>query len=171
MIVTARVGLVIFLAVVVQTVFVAPFDIGGARGDIVLLVAIAAALESDAERGAIVGFAAGLSFDLLLNTPVGLSALTYCLVGYLVGTFQSSVLRSTWWIPVVGTIVASAIGVLLFAVLDEVVGQATVDVDRLPGIVAYVAILNGVLSRPFRWVLRRALADPSSSSRDRLFLR
>ena len=115
--------------------------------------------------------AAGLSFDLLLNTPVGLSALTYCLVGYLVGTFQSSVLRSTWWIPVVGTIVASAIGVLLFAVLDEVVGQATVDVDRLPGIVAYVAILNGVLSRPFRWVLRRALADPSSSSRDRLFLR
>ena len=72
---------------------------------------------------------------------------------------------------VLGTILASALGVLLFAVLDEVVGQATVDVQRLPGIVAYVAILNGVLSRPFRWVLRRALADPTSSSRDRMFLR
>ena len=170
MITAAKVGLVIFLAVAIQTSFVAPITVFGARGDVVLLVAIAAGLEGDAERGAIIGFAAGLTFDLLLNTPVGLSALTYCLIGYVVGTFQSSVLRSTWWIPVLATVLASALGVLLFAVLDQVVGGATVEPARLPTIVAVVAILNGVLSRPFRWVLRRALAE-QSAPRDRFFLR
>jgi len=170
MITAAKVSLVVFLAVCLQVIVIGPLSIGGARGDVVLLVAIAAGLESDAERGAIVGFAAGLTFDLLLDSPVGLSALSYCLVGYLVGTFQGSVLRSTWWIPVLGTIIASVIGVVVFATLDLVVGQATVTWDRLPGIVAMVAVVNGLLSRPFRWALRWALADPTAA-RDRFFLR
>jgi len=166
----AKVALVIFVVVAIQTSFVAPLSIGSVRGDIVLLVAIAAGLESDAQRGAIVGFAAGLTFDLLLNTPVGLSAATYCLVGYVVGNFQSSVLRSTWWIPVLATMVASAMGIVLFAILDAVLGQATVDWGTLPAIVGVVALLNGLLSRPFRWALRWALADPSAP-RDHFFLR
>jgi len=166
----AKVALVIFVAVALQTTVIAPLSIGGARGDVILLVAIAAGLESDAQRGAIIGFAAGLTFDLLLNTPVGLSALTCCLVGYVVGSFQGSVLRTTWWIPVLGTVVASAIGVVLFAVLDVVLGQATFEPGRLPTIVAVVAVINGLLSRPFRWALRWALAD-ATASRDHFFLR
>ncbi|MEJ7585361.1 MAG: rod shape-determining protein MreD [Acidimicrobiales bacterium] len=165
-----RVFLVIFFAIVLQTSVVAGLPLAGARGDIVLLVAISAGFESDAERGAVVGFAAGLVFDLLLNSPAGLSALTYCVVGYVVGRFNSSVLRSTWWIPVVGTMVASAFGVLLFAAMDEILGQATVDAARLPTIVAVVASVNGVLSRPMRWVMRRALA-PSTRSRDHFSMR
>jgi len=156
-----RVAVVLFLAIVVQASFIARLPVAGARADIVLLCAIAAGFESDASRGAIVGFAAGLTFDLLLNTPVGLSALTYTLVGYLVGMFQGSVLRSTWWIPVLATLVASAFGVLLFAALDRVLGQATVDPGRLPTIVAVVALTNGLLSRPARWAMRRALAEPA----------
>lgn len=165
-----KVAAIIVVAIGVQTSLVAPLSIGGARGDIVLLVAIAAGLEGDADSGAIVGFAAGLTFDLLLDSPVGLSALTYCLVGYLVGTFQGSVLRSTWWIPLLATVGASALGVVLFATLDQVLGQATIDASRLPVIVAVVAAVNGLLSRPFRWALRWALADSSVRS-DRHFLR
>jgi rod shape-determining protein MreD len=165
-----KVALVIFTAVLLQVTVVANLPIADVRGDIVLLVAIAAGLESDAEHGAIVGFFAGLTFDLLLDTPVGLSALTYCLVGFLVGTFHSAVLRATWWIPVLVTMVASAIGVLIFALLDQVLGQATVDPTRLPAIVTVVAVLNGLLSRPARWAVRHALSD-SSHTTDRVFLR
>lgn len=170
MLTVVRVGLVIFVAVLVQVSLVAGLPVAGARGDIVLLVAIAAGFEGGAERGAVVGFTAGLVFDLLLNSPAGLSALTCCLVGYVVGRFNTSVLRSTWWIPVAGTMLASAFGVLLFAVLDEILGQATVDIARVPTIVAVVALLNGALSRPFRWVLRRALA-PTLHSRDHFSMR
>jgi len=164
------VGIVVFVVIVVQASFVSRFPVLGARGDIVLLVAIAAGLEGNAQRGAVVGFAAGLVFDLLLTSPAGLSALTYCLVAYLVGSFHASVLRSTWWIPLAATVMASALGVMLFALFDQVLGEATVEAGRLPAIVAVVAVLNGLLSRPARWAMRWALAD-TSRSRDRMFLR
>ena len=106
MITWLKVALVIFTAVLLQVTWVAKLPIADVRGDIVLLVAIAAGLESDGEHGAIVGFFAGLTFDLLLDTPVGLSALSYALVGFVVGTLQSKVLRATWWIPVVATMLA-----------------------------------------------------------------
>jgi rod shape-determining protein MreD len=165
-----KVALVVFTAVLLQVSVVARLPIADLRGDIVLLIAIAAGLESDGEHGAIVGFVAGLTFDLLLDTPVGLSALSYCLVGFVVGTFQGAVLRATWWIPVLATVLASALGVLIFALLDQVLGQATVEVTRLPAIVAVVAVLNGILSRPARWAMRHALSD-SSHATDRVFLR
>jgi rod shape-determining protein MreD len=166
-----KVALVVFTAVLLQVSVVARLPVAhDLRGDVVLLVAIVAGLESDGEHGAIVGFFAGFTLDLLLDTPVGLSALTYCLVGYVVGTAHSAVLRATWWIPVLVTVVASAVGVLIFAVLDEVLGQATVEPARLPAIVAVVAALNGLLSRPARWVLRHALSD-SGHATERVFLR
>ena len=158
-----RIGLVVFAAIVVQTSFVAGLPIAGARGDIVLLVAIAAAFESEAERGAVVGFTAGLAFDLLLNSPAGLSALTYCVIGYLVGRWNTTVLRTTWWIPIVGTMVASAAGVVLFAVLDEILGREVIDTAGLPTVVAVVAIINGAWSGPVRWAVRRAMAPPARS--------
>jgi rod shape-determining protein MreD len=165
-----KVALVVFTAVLLQVSVVARLPIADVRADIVLLVAIAAGLESDAEHGAIVGFFAGLTFDLLLDTPVGLSALTYCIVGFVVGTFQGAVLRTTWWIPVAATVLASALGVVIFALLDQVLGQATVEPTRLPAIVAVVALVNGLLSRPARWALRHALSD-SSHVTDRVFPR
>ena len=91
-------------------------------------------------------------------------------MGFAVGTFQGAVLRTTWWIPVLATMLASALGVLMFALLDAVLGQATVEPARLPAIVAVVAVLNGLLSRPARWALRHALSD-SSHATDRVFLR
>jgi rod shape-determining protein MreD len=168
----ARVAAVVFLTILVQVSFVARFPVFAARGDVVVLLAVVAGIEGNAERGAVVGFASGLVLDLLLDSPVGLSALTYCLVGFLVGTFHTSVLRSAWWIPVVTTVLASVIGVLAFAVLDEVVGSASVEPGRLPAIVAVVALLNGVLSHPARWVMRLAFAVPASEpNRDRFSIR
>ena len=75
MITWLKVALVIYTAVLLQVSVVALLPVADVRGDIVLLVAIAAGLESDGEHGAIVGFFAGLTFDLLLDTPIGLSAL------------------------------------------------------------------------------------------------
>ena len=105
-------------------------------------VAIAAGLAAGPERGAVVGFAAGLAFDLLLQTPFGLSALTYALVGYLVGRLQDSVLRAAWWIPVATAAAASAVGVILFAVLGTVVGEDLVGCGSSCGSALVVAVLN-----------------------------
>ena len=170
MITWLKVALVIFTAVLLQVTR------RGERcrsptcaGDIVLLVAIAAGLESDAEQGAIVGFFAGLTFDLLLDTPVGLSALVVQ-PGRVRGRHVAGLgaARRPGGSPSWSRCWPARSAVLIFALLDEVSGQATVDPARLPAIVGVVAVLNGLLSRPARWAMRHALSDsampPTASS-------
>jgi rod shape-determining protein MreD len=154
--VAAKGFLVIVLALTLQTALVADIRIFGAIGDVMLLVGIAAGIAGGAERGAAFGFAAGLALDLVQpDIPFGLSALAYCIIGYLVGSMQGSVLRASWWIPVLTAVSASAGGVILYVVLGQVVGQQTHLADALP-IVVVVALLNGVLClaavRLLRWV-------------------
>jgi rod shape-determining protein MreD len=164
-VVAARLALVTLVALVVQVVVISPLSIAGGRGNVVLLVAIAAALETDAERGAVAGFAAGLAFDMLLDTPMGLSALTGALTGYLVGTAKDSVLRDAPVIQLGLVALASALGTLLYAGAAVVFG-VTVDPMGLPAIVAVIAVVNVVFSKPMRWALRWAYG-PEGRARDR----
>ncbi|HEX7132276.1 MAG TPA: rod shape-determining protein MreD [Iamia sp.] len=163
--IAARLALVTLVTLVVQVVVVSPISVAGGRGNVVLLLAIAAALETDAERGAIAGFAAGLAFDMLLDTPMGLSSLTGALVGWAVGMAKDSVLRDAAVIQLGLVAVASALGTLLYAGLAVVFG-VTVDPGGLPAIVAVIAVVNVVFSKPMRWALRWAFG-PESRARDR----
>ncbi|MGH9243807.1 MAG: rod shape-determining protein MreD [Acidimicrobiales bacterium] len=148
MIVALRWSLVLVAAVLLQATLVSQLPILSERGDVVLLFVIAAGIVGGAEVGALVGFAFGLSFDLLLQTPFGLSALAYCLAGYGVGALQTGVLRTAWWIPVVSAVAGSALGVLAFAVVGAMIGQDGLVTDRLPAIIGAVTIVNAVLVVP-----------------------
>ena len=163
--VAARVAVVVLLTLVLQVVVVSQLPIVGARGNVVLLLAIAAALETDAERGAIAGFASGLALDMLLDTPMGLSALTGALVGWAVGTAKDSVLRDAPAIQLALVGVASALGTLLYAGVAVLFG-VTVEPGTLPAIVAVIAVVNVVFSKPMRWALRWAYG-PQNRARDR----
>lgn len=163
--VAARLALVAFVTLIVQVVFVSPLSIAGGRGNLVLLLAIVAAMETDSESGAIYGFATGLAFDMLLDTPAGLSALTGALVGFTVGAAKDAVLRSSKVIAALLVAVASAGGTLLYAAVATVVG-VTVEAGDLPAIVAVIVVLNVVFSPVVRWALRWAYAS-DSGLRDR----
>jgi rod shape-determining protein MreD len=119
-----RVAFVLFSAAVLQRGLFSQLRIADAVVDVFLLLAIAAGISLGAERGAIFGFFAGLTLDLLLSTPLGLSALVYCLVGYGTGRLQGTVRRANrvWPLVLVATASVAAIG--LYAVVAEVLGQA-----------------------------------------------
>jgi rod shape-determining protein MreD len=151
-----RAGAVLVVALVVQSAWVAELNLFGAHGEVLLLVPIVAGLTSGPERGAIAGFAAGIAVDLLVQTPFGLTALTYCLVGYGVGALQSGVLRASVWLPILSAVAGSAIGVVLFGVLLTVVGEENVVDAHLLRVVLAVVVWNVVLVLPAlrlaRWV-------------------
>jgi rod shape-determining protein MreD len=153
-----RWALILVTTILLQTTLIARLPIAGERGDVVLLIVIAAGIAGGSQTGAIIGFVFGLTFDLLLQTPLGLSALAYCLTGYAVGALQTGVLRSAWWIPVVSAIAGSAIGVLTFALVGAVLGQDGLVSDRLFAIIAVVAAINAVLVLPAVRVVRWAMA-------------
>ena len=160
----ARFAAILLMVLLVQTSLIAKLTILGVRGDIVVLLPIVAGILGGSDRGAMVGFASGLSLDLLLQTPFGLSALTYCLVGYGVGLLQGGVLRSTWWIPVVSALGASASAVVVFALLGKMLGQDGFIDGRLPKIALVVGLLNALLVLPAlrlgRWALPIAPRAP-----------
>ena len=113
--VVARLAVVLVSALVLQASILSEARIAGASIDLLLVLAVAAGLTGGADRGAIVGFVAGIGIDLLLQTPFGLSALAYSVAGYVAGVLHGTVVRSSWWIPVLLAVVASALITSTFA--------------------------------------------------------
>jgi rod shape-determining protein MreD len=150
-----RTGVVLASALVFQ-VAVAPWiPIFGVQLDLLLLCGVAAGLAGGPERGARVGFLAGLLWDLVVAGPFGLSALCYCLAGYFVGSAQRSVVGPTWWAPIPGATLASGAAVGMYAAVGVALGHQQWLEPRTAKVAAVVAVTNGVLALPairvFRW--------------------
>jgi rod shape-determining protein MreD len=152
--VAVRTSLVLVTALTLQLGFATRLGVFGVQGDLLLLVAISAGVAAGPDRGAAIGFAAGIAYDLMLQTPFGLSALSYALVAYFVGSLQDSVLRAAWWIPVATATAGSGLGVILYGVFGTVLGDDLVGLSLLRT-AAVVAVLNTVAAplvvKAMRW--------------------
>lgn len=160
-----KLPLLLILAVVVHTAVLAQLRIDGVAPDLMLLVAIAGGVAAGPSGGAVVGFMAGLSIDLFLQTPLGLSALTFSLVGYAVGNVQAGVLRASWWIPLATVLVASIAGEVGYAAVGSVIGQTQMMTPRLLVIAPLVGVFNMVLAPlvlpVVRWAARPTQLAPA----------
>jgi rod shape-determining protein MreD len=142
---------------VVNTSLLGTIHIDQVRPDAMLLLTVIGALVAGPERGAILGFAAGVLVDLTLQTPFGLSALVLCLVGFAVGQLHSAILRSSWWIPPVTAALGSALGVALFVLIGAIIGESELlqpGLAHLAIVAGLVALMNCVLAAPV-WSMTR----------------
>lgn len=159
----AKVPLVLLLFLIVELTVLDHLRVFGAGPDVMLLLAVVAGIVGGPRVGALFGFAAGITLDLFLETPMGLSALVFCIVGYAVGNIQGGVLRAAWWIPVVTTFVASVAGVLAYALVATVVGQPHLVTAHLLVVAAVVGVFNAVVSpfalRLVRWSIDDGLPE------------
>lgn len=146
MLVAPRLLLVVFAGLTLHLSLFATIRIGDVRPDVLLLIAVAGGIAGGPERGAVVGFAAGIVADLFLHTPLGLSALAFSLVGFGVGALQSSVIRAAWWIPPATACVASTAGILLYALLGALIGRPEFLEPRVLVVAAGVGAANAVLA-------------------------
>ena len=161
--VRVRFAFAVFVVLMLHLTVLADIRLAGVRPDAPLLLALLVGLSSGPERGAIVGFAAGLIADLFLPSPFGLSALVYSLIGFAVGSLQTGILRSAWWIPVLTAFGGSVAGTVLYAVLGSTVGETEMVGSRLPLIAALVGLMNALLAplvvRLVGWAARAGLPD------------
>lgn len=144
----ARTAVVLATALALQ-VAVAPWlPIAGVQVDLLLLVSLAAGLAGGPERGARVGFLAGILWDLTVAGPFGLSALAYCLAGYFVGSLQRSVVGPTWWAPIPGAALAGGAAVLFYAAVGVLLGHTDWLDPHTLVIAAVVALTSAALVLP-----------------------
>jgi rod shape-determining protein MreD len=157
---TGRVSALIVMTVVVQVALLPHVRLAGRVPDLGLVLAVAIAFDFGPEEGAIVGFVAGLGFDLFLSTPLGLTALAYALTAYVVGVLQGGMLRAPrWFTPVIGFLGGLG-GGLLFVGIGLLAGVDGVHGNRAFATVALAAIYDGLLA-PFVFLLVGALLrDP-----------
>lgn len=150
-----RCSLVVLTFMVLQRGLFSQLRIGGAVADVLLLLAVTAGLAAGPDRGARFGFAAGLAMDLLLQGPLGLTALTFSVVGYVAGRYQGSVVRSGRLRTRLTVAVASVLGYLLYVLVGWVLGQRNMVSGDLPMILLVVGganfLLAGLGLRAVRW--------------------
>lgn len=169
LVVATRVSLLLVCALLFQFAVASELPVFGVQGDVMLLIAVAAGLAAGPERGATVGFASGIAFDLLLQSPFGLSALTYAIVAYVIGSMQDTFLRAAWWIPVATAVIGSALGVILYGVFGTMVGEDLLELHLLE-VAGIVALLNAVAATPVLRAVRWA-TDTRDTVRARAILR
>lgn len=166
----SRLGLGVLLCVVafIQATFGADLRIAGVAPDLLALVAISAGYAGGAELGAGVGFCAGLLADLILtDTPIGLTALTLCVIGAGVGAVRTAVLGGTWAFTPVIAVVGTVLAVIGFIAFGDLVGQSQLG-HQSGGWIFRVVLIEGlyaaILSLPvFHVVQRLARGTPGAS--------
>lgn len=159
-----RLAFVLFVALSLHQSVFATIRAGDAHPQVMLLVAVATGLVAGSERGALIGFVAGLLADLFVQTPLGLSALAYALVAFAVGSVQSGILRSAWWLGPATALVGSFAGVLLYGLLGALIGQSHFVSPRLVVVAAAVAAMNAVLAVAVVRAMGWALAPEAESA-------
>jgi rod shape-determining protein MreD len=155
-----RVGLLVLVAFGLQATVVSDLRVDHVAPDLLMVVAICAGLTGGARQGVLIGFAAGLLADLYLtDTPVGLSALVLCIVGYGVGTLRENVLPEGWLLTPLLALLATGAGVVLFVAIGDIVGQTQLVAagrSALIRIAVIEAVWSAVLAVPVVWLFARA---------------
>lgn len=158
-----RCSLVVLTAMVLQRGLFSQLRVGGAVADVLLLLAVAAGLAAGPDRGARFGFAAGLAMDLLLQGPLGLTALTFAVVGHVAGRYQGSVVRSGRLRTRLTVFAASVLGYLLYVLVGWVLGQRNMVSGDLPLVLFVVGTANFLLAPVALRVIRWAFDEPATS--------
>jgi rod shape-determining protein MreD len=160
-----KLPLLVLAALIVHAQLLPDVRIDGVQPDLMLLLAVAGGIVAGPSAGAVLGFSVGLLTDLLfLDTPLGLSAMAFCLVGYAVGQLQAGVLRTSWWLPVLTAFAACAAGEALFALVGTLFGQSDLVTGRLPLVAGVVGLLDAALAVVVVPLTRRAFRGPAQPS-------
>jgi rod shape-determining protein MreD len=154
-----RSAFVIGTAAVAQVGLFSQLPVAGVRVPVLLLVAVAAGLALGPARGAVIGFAAGLTFDLLLTTPMGLCAGVFAVTAYLAARFAPPPRDAVWWRLPVTAAVASSLAYLGVVFAGWLLAQRPAAPDHLVTVVLIVGAVNGGLAPVAVRVLRWAGSD------------
>ena len=152
-----RTGLLVLLAVIIQTAGLQSMPLLGGTVDVIPLFVAAVAIYAGSISGAIVGFATGLLLDIAIGQTLGLSSLVLTALGYGVGRYRDMRDPSHGLLPIPVAAAATAgyyAAVAAVSFMLEI--GATVSLLVLREAVITV-LLNVAVALPFFALIRRIL--------------
>ena len=138
--------LVVLVAAAVQTALLPFVAVAGFRPDLLLLLTISFAVHDGPESGVRIGFTSGLVTDLLLQTSaLGVAALTYAVIGYLVGMARPYLATNSLTAPLLLAFGGSTLGSATLGLLSSILGDAPTDLPLVLTVALFVGVVHTLL--------------------------
>ncbi len=153
----ARLGALLFAALLLQTTVAPNIRILGASPDFALIIVVCVALLRGAEVGAVFGFLTGVLVGVALLEPLGMSALVYVVVGYFSGRYAETADLSAPVAPLVGVFAATLLANVLFATLQYLLERQVPFGFWVGRVLVPSLVLNTLLSAVFYLLVRTVL--------------
>jgi rod shape-determining protein MreD len=158
-----RIGLVLFVSVILQVSFFSFLNVFGTTPDALSVVIICLGLLGGAVLGAVCGFTAGLLLDTLVLQTLGVSSVVLLSVGYLAGRYREGFEISNSLTPplVAGALTAlAAMGYAVVALMLGIDAPVSLIVVRDMLVKGLLGLILAVPIYPLvRRVLRPGLVD------------
>jgi rod shape-determining protein MreD len=139
------------------------FSVVDVKPGVVLTLVVSWSVIRGASEGVIWGFIGGMALDLLSGAPVGLSALTLMMVGFLTNLGETSLFKSSLVLPLFAVFVASLMADAVQLALLRGFGWNLPWWEAMGRVAVPAAILNAVIMPvvylPLQWLNRRTLAE------------
>jgi len=156
-----RLALVLATAAVLQVGLLGSIRVAGVSPDALMMVAIAGGLVAGERRGALTGFAAGVTLDLLMSArPLGLAALSFTVVGFVAGRYRRSARADSMSATLALAGAVTVLGVGLYGVMAQLFGQGDVYGGRFIVTALVAALWSAALIVPARAVVAWAWMRP-----------
>lgn len=153
-----RLLVIAIVALPIQTTLLADVKFFGVASQLMLCMSVAAGVIGGSESGAVAGFIFGLSFDLVLSSPLGMLSLLYGLAGFVAGYAHSRTVANPRWLNALVVGGVSAAATLTQPILANWIGVEGWISSRLPRVVLIVAGINALASFFIVPLLRWGLA-------------
>ena len=119
-----KAGVVLITLLILQLELFASIRFFGVMPEIMLGAAVVSGWHGGPTDGAIFGFSSGFLVDLYLASPMGLSALSYALIGYLVGIISELIAEDVEKIVrTVISLVGIILGLVTFVLFGELIAE------------------------------------------------
>jgi rod shape-determining protein MreD len=156
-------ALVLVAGALLQSSLAPHLSVIGVKPGIVLTLVVSWSAIRGASEGVTWGFIGGLALDLLSGAPVGLSALTLMMVGFLTNLGETNLFKSSLVLPLFAVFVASVLSDAVQLVLLQGLGWNLPWWEAMASVAVPAAILNAVIMPiiylPLQWLNRRARTE------------
>jgi rod shape-determining protein MreD len=150
---------VLLIIISFQTTLFAEMRPFGVAAQLVLLFVVVSGSINGSTIGALTGLIAGLMYDFILPTPVGLTSLALGLAGATAGLLTYFFHEPTWWMRLITVGVVSLLGEIYYPLAQTVVGLDGWLQLRIIKVALVVAVCNLALSPIAILVCRWTLAE------------
>lgn len=97
------IALTIVISIVLESAFFPFISLAGVVPNLTMILVICLALRQDNDKGALIGLAAGLTKDIVIGRIIGVSGITFMLIGYFIGKYNHKIFPDHLTTPLIIT--------------------------------------------------------------------